>query len=127
MRRSFKNIIVAVAIVLATISMSSCGFSREATSNSNVVQTNVVLQKANYKIVGTISAESSQTYVFGIGGLSKKSLGQAAMSDLYKQADMLGKSRAVINVTVSYKSAYYTPIVMITKAIASGTVIEFTE
>ncbi len=127
MRKAIYKLLVAGAVVIATAGMTSCGFSREAACNNNLVQTEVVLQKSNYKVIGTISAESEQTYVFGFGGLSKKSLGQSAMADLYKQADMLGKSRAVINVSVSYKNAYYTPIVIKSKAIATGTVIEFND
>lgn len=127
MRKSISKLLLAGVVALTMAAMTSCGFSREATSNNNLVQTEVILQKANYKVIGTISATSSQTYILGFGGLSKKSLGQSAMSDLYKQADMLGKSRAVINVNVSYKNAYYTPLVIKSKAIATGTVIEFTE
>ena len=46
---------------------------------------------------------------------------------MYKQADLLGKSRAVINVSVCYKNSFYTPLVIESTAIARGTVIEFTD
>lgn len=127
MRKTLFNLVFAGAAVLAMTGMTSCGFSHEATHNSNLAQTEVILQKANYRIVGTVSAESEQTYILGFGGLSQKSLGQSAMADLYKQADLVGTTRAVINVSISYKNAYYTPLVIKRKAIASGTIIEFTD
>ena len=127
MHRTFRKLLLAGAVVAMTGMTSCLGLSREATSNNNLVQTEVVLQKANFKVIGSVSAESQQTYIFGIGGMSKKSLGQYAMGDLYKQADLLGKSRALINVTICYKNASYAGVVVKSKAIATGTVIEFVE
>lgn len=112
-------------VVIATL-CTSCGISRSAATNSNVAQTDVVLAKKNYKVIGTVSGESTQNYWFGIGGLTKKSLGQSAMSDMYKNADLTGKSRAVINVSVCYKNSFIL-IHNKCKAIATGTVIEFTD
>lgn len=54
----------------------------------------------------------------------KKSLAQSAMSDMYDKADLLGKSRAVINVNIVYKNQFVL-IYGKSKAIATGTVIEF--
>ena len=127
MRKTFCKLLVKVFLVSSLFSITGCSFSREAASNNNLVQTEVVLQRANYKVIGTVSAESRQVYILGIGGLSKKSLAQSALSDMYKQADLLGKSRAVINVSVCYKNSFYTPLVIDSTAIARGTVIEFTD
>lgn len=46
------------------------------------------------------------------------------MSDMYDKADLLGKSRAVINVNIVYKNQFVL-IYGKSKAIATGTVIEF--
>lgn len=119
-----KTLICAVAS--ACMLLSSCGLSREATSNQNLTQTEVILAKNNYKVLGAVTGESKQNYWFGIGGLSKKSLGQSAMSEMYKNADLDGKSRAVINVNVAYKNKSIL-IHNQAKAIATGTLIEFTE
>lgn len=118
--------LILLCIVCLGILCSSCGVSRSSTSNQNVAQTEVVLAKKNYKVIGTVKGESTQNYWFGFGGLSKKSLGQAAMSDMYNNADLTGKSRAIINVNITYKNAFYL-IHSKNKAIATGTVIEFTE
>ena len=119
-----KFLLSFVAIIC--MMLTSCGISQEATSNRNVTQTDVVLSTANYKVLGTVQGTSSQNYFFGIGGLSKKSLGESAMSDMYKNADLQGKSRAIINVNVTYKTKGIL-IYMGRKAIATGTLIEFTK
>lgn len=93
-----KKLLIACVACVALLT-TSCGLSRQATNNQNVTQTEVVLAKKNYKIVGRVSGESSQNYWFGIGGLSKKSLGESAMSEMYKNADLKG-SQAIINVNV---------------------------
>lgn len=119
-----KKYLIACAACLALLT-TSCGVSSQATDNRNVTQTEVVLAKKNYKVIGMVSGESKQNYWFGIGGLSKKSLGESAMSDMYKNASLTG-SQAIINVNVSYKNKF----VLIhnqAKAIATGTVIEFVD
>lgn len=119
-----KKSLIASLGVLAFL-CTGCAFSREATSNNNLTQTEVVLARKNFRVVGTVNGQSEQNYWFGIGGMSKKSLGQSAMSSMYRNAD-LKDSQAIINVNVCYKNK----IVLIynqTKAIATGTVIEFTE
>ncbi|MDE6300401.1 MAG: hypothetical protein K2M19_01615 [Muribaculaceae bacterium] len=119
-----KKFMLPCAVCLALL-CSSCGVSRQATGNTNITQTEVVLAKKNYRVIGTVSGESSQNYWFGIGGLSKKSLGESAMSDMYKNANLTG-AQAIINVNVSYKNKF---ILIYTgaKAIATGTIIEYTD
>ncbi len=119
-----KKFLISSVACLALI-CTSCGVSRQATANTNLTQPEVVLAKKNYKVVGMVKGESNQNYWFGIGGLSKKSLGESAMSDMYKNANLTG-SQAIINVNVSYKNKFVL-IYTGAKAIATGTVIEFTE
>lgn len=108
--------------------LAGCGASREATHNIAEFQTQVVLQKKNFKVIGTVSGKSEQTYVFGIGGLSKKSMTESAMSEMMKRADLMDGSRAIINVNVQYKSKCVLGFVYNkVTAIATGTIIEFTE
>ncbi len=107
--------------------LSSCGFSREIVQNSNQQQTNVVLSKSNYRVIGEVEGKSSQVYVLGIGGLSDKSLSSTALSEMYHSADKMsfGKSYAVINVNVGIKNCIYLFLAGRKKAIARGTLIEF--
>ena len=111
--------------VCLTLLCSSCGMSRQASTNVNQVQTEVVLAKKNYKVVGTVTGECAQNYVFGIGGLSKNSMANSAVAQMYKNANLTG-SQAIINTNVCYKNKL---ILVYTQAkcIASGTIIEFTE
>lgn len=91
-----KKFLITATACLALL-CTSCGISRQATDNRNVTQTEVVLAKKNYKVVKQVEGESSQNYWFGIGGLSKKSLGESAMSDMYKNANLTG-SQAIIDI-----------------------------
>lgn len=117
-----KLLICSVSFALL---FTSCGLSRQATSNVNLAQTEVVLSKKNYKIIGTVQGESAQNYIFGIGGLSPKSMADAAVAEMYQNANLIG-SQAIINTSVSYKNKiilFYTQ----SKCIAQGTIIEFIE
>lgn len=107
--------------------LSSCGTSSESVHNYNQQQTNVVLSKSNYKVVGEVEGQSSQFYVLGIGGLSDKSLSSTALSEMYHSADKMsfGKSYAVINVNVGIKNCFYLFLAGRKKAVARGTLIEF--
>lgn len=119
-----KKFLIACTACMALL-LTGCGVSREATGNSNVTQTEVVLAKNNYKVIGIVSGESHQNYWFGFGGLSKKSLGESAMSEMYKNAN-LKDSQAIINVNVCYKNKFII-IYNGASAIATGTVIEFVD
>lgn len=57
--------------------------------------------------------------------MSKKSMDESAISDMYKNANLTG-SQAIINTNVSHKNKLIL-IYTQTKAIATGTVIEFTD
>ena len=85
--------------VAAVILLSSCGVNQYLTSNKNLNQTNVVLSQKNFHVVKTVEAKVSATYVFGIGGLSKKALHNNVVAELTKKAQLTG-SQALINVTV---------------------------
>ena len=104
--------------------VSSCGVHQESTSNYNQLQTQVVLNQANYNVVGTASGECTQVYILGIGGLSKKSMSESAMSEMYKNAKISG-SQAIINPNVQYKASSFLGIYNKVTAIANGTIIEF--
>lgn len=118
-----RKSILACAACLALLT-TSCGVHSEATSNRNLTQTEVVLSRNNYKIVGMASGESCQNYILGIGGLSPKSLGESALSDMYRTAGLKG-SQVIINTNVCYKKAIYLGVYIKAKAIATGTIIEF--
>lgn len=120
-----KKALIGCVATLALL-CSSCGFSGHATHNTNVAQTNVVLSQRNYRVVRTVEGTSTQNYFFGIGGMSQASMGETAMSEMYRNAD-LRDGQAVINTSIGYKTKCVLGIYMQSKAIATGTVIQFVE
>lgn len=118
--KKFLFMLVAAMGIL----VSSCNVHQEAASNYNQLQTQVVLNQANYDVVGSATGECTQVYIIGIGGMSKKSMSESAMSEMYKNAKLNG-SQAVINASVSYKATTILGIYTKITAVASGTVIEF--
>ena len=121
-----NKLLIYLNVIFFSILLSSCAFSREAMNNENLLQTSVVLTQRNYKVVGYANGISEQTYVLGIGGLSAKSLKESAMSEMLNKADLYGKPRAIVNVNVQFKNQYYI-LWSKKKAIATGTIIEFTK
>ena len=120
-----KRLILWAASVLLLLSATGCSLSSYMTQNQNQNQTNVVLSDDNYKIVKTVEATASSSYVFGIGGLSKKALMSNAVSELTKKANLTG-SQALVNVTVHIQNK----IILVWNkktVVAHGTVIEFTD
>ena len=115
----------AAMAVAAALLLVGCGISQNLTSNANLNQTNVVLSQKNFHVVKNVEATASATYVFGIGGLSKKALYNNAVAELTKKADLKG-SQALVNVTVKNSGKV---ILFFGKVIyrAEGTVIEFDE
>ena len=99
--------VLFISVIAFGAMLSSCSVSQEATSNQNQIQTSIVLNQKNYKVVETVTGESKQNYVLGIGGLSRKSLRESAMSDMLKKANLKGEARAIINTNVQYKNQFY--------------------
>jgi hypothetical protein len=85
-----KIIKLIVTLFAAALLVTSCGVSIPMTSNANLNETTVVLSQDNFKVVNTVSAEVSQTYIFGIGGLNKKSLEANAVAELTAKANLQG-------------------------------------
>lgn len=113
-------------LAVLTLVMNGCNISSEATRNSTVQQTNIVLSSSNYRVLGQVEGRSRQLYILAIGGMSGKSMAQSALSDMYNEAFKMarGRSVAVINTSVYYKTSYFLLAWMRT-AYAKGTVIEF--
>ena len=118
-----KHLSLLVTSVLLLLFASGCGVSSYMTQNQNQNQTNVVLSDSNYKVVKTVEATVTNSYVFGIGGLSKKALMSNAVSELTKKANLTG-SQALVNVTVQVQNK----IILVWNrktVVAHGTVVEF--
>lgn len=120
MKKYFSKVVMAVVAVLL---FASCGLTQDLTTNANLNQTNVVLSQKNFHVVKNVDAEVTCTYVFGIGGLNKKTLHDNAVAELTKKANLTG-SQALVNVTVKNTARMYFVFAKVTYH-AEGTVIEF--
>ncbi len=91
--------------------------------NFNVTQTQVVLDKANFNVIGTVDGVATATYILGIECLSEESLKGNAIADMYKRANLKG-SQTIINVNFK-RCVEYVLIVQKIEYTASGVIIEF--
>jgi hypothetical protein len=110
---------------LVAVLFASCAGINTTPYQNEPVETKVLLSEANYKIVGQAEGEWSATYVFGIGGLSKKSLTNNAISEMYKNANLTGNQQ-IINVTTT-SSVENWLVYTKHRVIARGYIIEFEE
>jgi len=111
-----------VAIIL---SLSSCATHFGLTANLNNSTTNVVLQTNNYKIIKKVKGEATGLKVLGIGGSFKAKVEEARSKMLFS-ANLIGKSRAVINETVEVNNKFFVLFGLRTVTV-SAYVVEFTD
>ena len=114
-----------LAIAALMFGLTSCGVTHHMVSNHNIAQTQLVLSCDNFRVVGDVEGRAAATYVFGIGGLSKRAVRENAIADMYRNAHLTG-AQAVNNITTTVKVRMY-PFVVKYEYIASGQIIEFTE
>jgi len=101
MKKLFFSLFVSVCL------FSSCATHSSHTGNLNSHLTNVELSSNNFKVTNQVSGSAKATYVFGIGGLSKKSLVQVARQEMYSKADLIGGSKALVNETLDTKISFF--------------------
>ena len=119
--KKFFNFIIAVAVIF---SISSCAIHSGLTGNMNSNTTNVVLQDNNYKIIQKVKGEASGMSVLGIFGGSFRPLVEKARVQMLESANLIGKSRAIINETVEVNNKFFV-IVGFKTVTVSAYVIEF--
>jgi hypothetical protein len=107
--------------------VSSCGMQSQIVSNENVNQTTVGLNRKNYKVVDVVKGKASNTYIFGIGGMSKKALMESAKLKMYNTNYLIGKSAAYANMTTESRISMFFPFYYKRTIISSAILIEFTE
>ena len=113
-------LMMTVAVVV-----SSCGFHPPSTANLNQHQTIVELGEKNFKVVAYVKGEAKATYILGFGGLRKKYMIERAKTEMLKNADLVGTSRAIINETVEYHIRNFVFVQQV-KICVSAHVVEFT-
>ena len=119
-----KNLFKICTVSLAVLCLSSCAL--KSTNSSNITETKVILSENNFKVVGQAYGESSSTYVFGIGGLSRKSLRNNAISEMSKNAKLTG-AQTLTNITTHSTIKMVTPIFMRVTYSDTSNIVEFTK
>lgn len=118
-----KKVNYLVLLIVVAFMFSGCAVNKAPFQDYPAV-TEVQLNQANYRIVGTAQGYSRQVYVFGIGGLSQKSLKENAIMDMYENANLQG-SQAIVNITTALTVSGVLPFYESKRASARGTIIEF--
>lgn len=118
-----KSKIAILFLFGSLLFMSGCGIHSGYVGHQ--IETQVVLQRNNFRIVKNVEGSASATYILGIGGLAKKTLAGNAMAKLREAAGLTG-SQALVNVTTNTKVANFGVFVRITVTV-TGDVVEFTE
>jgi hypothetical protein len=116
-----------ILFFVAIVFLSGCGVNSGLVNQYSVngANTDVILQKKNFKVIGTVTGESADSYLFFIGG-HKQNLVARAKQNMIESAKLDGTSKAIINVTTEehdvFKFVYIKRVITV-----HGTVIEFLE
>ncbi len=122
-----KTIKILSIIFLTSFLLTSCGIHSGMVANLNNTTTNVDLNKNNFKVIEKVSGNSTATYVFGIGGLSKKALIEKAKVKMLENANLIGSSKAIINLTTESHMTIVYPFFLRRTITVSGHIVEFTQ
>jgi len=119
-----KKFLLTCTVFIAVFALSSCGVT--STSVKGVSETNVVLQKKNFHVVGQAYGQAKAVYVLGMGGLRQKALRANAVDEMSRSVQLTG-SQALANVTVHKSIKMITPLYVEVICDATANVIEFDE
>lgn len=124
---SIKKKGISILLLVGIFVLSGCGINSGLINQYSVngANTNVILQKKNFKVIGTVTGESSDSYIFFIGG-RKQNLVARAKQSMIESAKLDGTAKAIVNVTTEehavFKFVYMKRIITV-----HGTVVEFLE
>jgi hypothetical protein len=120
-----KTRIYLVLLSLAA-SLASCGINTALVANHNQNATEVQLRENNFTVIDQVSGSSEATYVFAIGGMSKRQLYENAYSAMMKKANLLHGSKAIVNVMTEQHVSGFAPFYVRRTITVSAQVVEFT-
>jgi len=113
--RIFKSVITLFVISL----LSSCAMHQGYMVNSASLGSN------NFTYVKKdVTGTAMATYVFGLGGLSKKAIVDDAKKDLLS-ANPLKDNQALVNLTVSWKNTFVLPFAITNRCTVTADIVEF--
>lgn len=113
---------IRCSAIVALVMLSAC--STHMGNIGHISGNSIKLSKNNFKVVATLSGRASAEYVLGIGP-SEQKLFDTARTDMQRKADLLGKSKVIVNLTTDSKVRYFFPFWCEKTLYVSGEVIEF--
>lgn len=110
-----------LSLLVISLMLSGCAAYHQGSMSGSAA-----LSQANFSYVKqNISARSSAAYVFGIGGLGKKTLVDDAKKKLVA-SNPLGPNQALANVTINFKRAWYLGLIyQQVDCVVSADIVEF--
>jgi hypothetical protein len=121
-----KKTRIYLVLLLLAASLASCGINTAFVANHNQNATEVQLRENNFTVIDQVSGSSEATYVFAIGGMSKRQLYENAYSSMMKKANLLHGSKAIVNVMTEQHVSGFAPFYVRRTITVSAQVVEFT-
>ena len=119
-----KKLFIGIAAIAVTTMLSGCGMTMFNAMNATGNQARVELADNNFKVIKEVKGHSSATYVFFIGGLSKRAARENAIADMFKSAKLTG-SQTITNIYVQQHVTTVLGIYIRVSFAATGQVVEF--
>ena len=119
-----KKLFIGIAAIAVTTMLSGCGMTMFNAMNMAGSQVRVELAENNFKVIKDVSGHSSATYILFIGGMSRKTVRENAIADMFKSANLTG-SQTITNIYVKQHVTTILGIYINVSFSASGQVIEF--
>ena len=112
-------------LFLFAFMFTACGVNNAVLLNTNQNVTQVNLSSNNYKVVDKISGSAEVEYVLLIGGMRYKQLYANAYAAMMEKANMVGSSKAIVNLVTEEHFGGVPPFYIIRTVTVSANVIEF--
>lgn len=119
-----KKLFIGIAAIAVTTMLSGCGMTMFNAMNATGNQALVELADNNFRVIKEVKGHSSATYVFFIGGLSKRAARENAIADMFKSAKLTG-SQTITNIYVQQHVTTVLGIYIRVSFAATGQVVEF--
>jgi uncharacterized protein YbjQ (UPF0145 family) len=120
-----KKLVLLISVCAVMFVFTGCA-GLHSFSYETLTRTEVVLSENNFRVVGPVEGTVSSTYIFGIGGMSKKTIRDNAVQQMFKNANLKG-SQAIINVNISTTDQTVLGVWSKKEVTAYGTIIEYTK
>jgi len=123
--KEFRKITILVGIlVISVVFLSGCSTHIGYIPMTN---TDVQLSRSNYKVVDSVTGSATASYALMVFGPLEQNLIGQARREMIKNANLVGYSKAIANVTIDYKITWFYPLFYQKTYYVSGEVIEFTD